>query len=105
IQQSINRTFGNKKSKYKDMAREALKKSRFDDFTLAGDTYESTLEDEKSIEKVVKFRSYIVNHWDYISDWRKRVDDPPKESRGIRAMEFHQRLVSFCMKMRGIEGS
>src|SRR5699024_11420209 len=67
IQQAVNRTFGYKKSKYKDMVREALEKSNFDDFTLAVDTYESTLEDEKSIEKVGKFRSYIVNHWDYIS--------------------------------------
>src|SRR5699024_9164277 len=77
----------------------------FDDITLAVDTYESTLEDEKSIEKVGKFRSYIVNHWDYISDWRKRVDDPPKESRGLGAMESHQRRVSFRMKKRGMHWS
>ena len=105
IQQAVNRTFGYKKSKYKDMVREALEKSNFDDFTLAVDTYESTLEDEKSIEKVGKFRSYIVNHWDYISDWRKRVDDPPKESRGLGAMESHQRRVSFRMKKRGMHWS
>src|SRR5699024_12862096 len=46
IQQAVNRTFGYKKSKYKDMVRESLEKSNFDDFTLAVDTYESTLEDE-----------------------------------------------------------
>src|SRR5699024_2480734 len=105
IQQDVNRTFGYKKSKYKDMVREALEKSSFDDFTLAVDTYESTLEDEKSNEKVVKFRSYLVNHWDYISDWRKRGDDPPKESRGLGAMESHQRRVSFRMKKRGMHWS
>src|SRR5699024_5053658 len=77
----------------------------FDDFTLAVDTYESTLEDEKSIEKVGKFRSYIVNHWDYISDWRKRDDDPPKESRGLGAMESHQSRYSFRMKKRGMHWS
>src|SRR5699024_6486959 len=53
----------------------------------------------------VKFRSYIVNHWDYISDWRKRVDDPPKESSGLGAMESHQRRVSFRMKKRGMHWS
>src|SRR5699024_527763 len=82
IQQAVNRNFGYKKSKYNYMVREALEIDNFDDFTLAVDNYECILEDEKSIEKVGKFRSYIVNHWVYISDWRKRVDDPPKESRG-----------------------
>src|SRR5699024_3588842 len=97
IQQAVNRAFGYKKSKYKDMVREGLEKSSFDDFTLSVETYESTHEDEKSIEKVAKCRSYIVNHWDYISGWRKRVDDPPEEPRALGAMESHQRLVSFRM--------
>src|SRR5699024_4314849 len=32
----------------------------------------------------------------------KRVDDPPKESRGLGAMESHQRRVSLRMKKRGM---
>src|SRR5699024_2697979 len=64
---------------------------------------ESTLEDEKTIEKVGKFRSYIVNHWGYISDWRKRVDDEPKEWRVLGAMKGHQSSVCFGMKKRGMQ--
>src|SRR5699024_2375952 len=44
IKQAVNRTFGCKKSKYKDMVREAFEMSSFDDFTLVLDTYKNTLE-------------------------------------------------------------
>ncbi len=105
IQQAINRTFGYKQSKWKDKIREALKESNLDRFTLVLDTYESRLEDKKSIEKVAKFRTYILNHWDYILDWRKRIDDAPKGARGLGAMESHQRRISFRMKKRGMHWS
>src|SRR5690625_2365231 len=85
--------------------RDALRDANLDDFTLVLDTYESRLEDEKSIEKVNKFRTYILNHWDYILDWRKRVDDAPKGARGLGAMESNQRRITFRMKRRGMHWS
>ena len=105
IQQAVNRTFGYKKSKWKDKIRETFKESNLDEFKLILDTYESILEDEKHIEKVGKFRTYILNHWDYITDWRVRIKNPPKDARGLGAMESNQRRISFRMKRRGMNWS
>ena len=105
IEQDINRTFGYKKSKWKDKIRKALQEDKLEDFKLILDTYESNLEDEKQIEKVGKFRTYILNHWDYISDWRERIDGAPKGARGLGAMESNQRRITFRMKKRGIHWS
>lgn len=105
IQQAINRTFGYKKNKWKDKVRKALKEHDLDDFVLILDTYESQLEDEKSIKKVDQFRTYILNHWDYILDWRKRINDAPKGARGLGAMESNQRRITFRMKKRGMHWS
>jgi len=69
IQQAINRTFGFKKNKWKNKVRKALKEFNLDNFMLILDTYECHLEDEKTIKKIDKFRTYILNHWDYILDW------------------------------------
>lgn len=85
--------------------RKALQEDKLEDFKLILDTYESNLEDEKQIEKVGKFRTYILNHWDYISDWRERIDDAPKGARGLGAMESNQRRITFRMKKRGIHWS
>jgi len=52
-----------------------------DEFRLLLDTYESTLEEEKELEKVDKFRKYILNHWGFIKDWRKRIDHSPRDAR------------------------
>src|SRR5690625_303367 len=103
IEQDINRTFGYKKNKWKEKIRKALKEHNLDDFKLILDTYESKLEDEKKIEKVGKFRTYILNHWDYITDWHERIDDPPEGARGLGVMESHQRRISFRMKKRSEE--
>jgi len=105
IEQDINRTFGYKKNKWKEKIRKALKEHNLDDFKLILDTYESKLEDEKKIEKVGKFRTYILNHWDYITDWHERIDDPPEGARGLGVMESHQRRISFRMKKRGMHWS
>lgn len=105
IQQDINRTFGYRKNEWKDKVREALKEHDLDKFTLILDTYESQLEMDKDIEKVTKFRTYILNHWDYISDWRNRVDSYPKDARGLGAMESNQRRITFRMKRRGMHWS
>ena len=105
IEQAINRTFGYKKSDWKDKIRKALETCNLDEFTLILDTFESTLEDEKKMKKVTEFRSYILNHWDYISDWRERIQDPPKGARGLGAMESNQRRITFRMKKRGMHWS
>lgn len=66
IAQALNRALGGGKREYKDAIRKALKEHNLDDFTLWLDTYESTLEEVKPLEKVKAFRSYIQNNWDRI---------------------------------------
>lgn len=105
IQQSVNRTFGYRKNEWKDKIRKALKEHDREQFTLILDTYESQLEHEKEIEKVNKFRTYIENHWDYVPDWRKRIDEYPEDARGLGAMESNQRRITFRMKRRGMHWS
>jgi len=105
IGQAINRTFGWKKNKYKDLVKKAIKNRDLCAFTLAMDTFESTLEDEKKIEKVNEFRKYIVGHWDRIFDWRDKVENAPEDARGLGAMESNQRQISFRMKRRGMHWS
>jgi hypothetical protein len=105
IGQAINRTFGWKKNTYKDLVRKAIKNHDLEAFSLALDTFESALEDEKKIKKVNDFRKYIVNHWDRIFDWRDKVENPPKDARGLGAMESNQRQISFRMKRRGMHWS
>jgi len=105
IAQALNRALGGGKSEYKDSIRKALKEHNLDDFTLWLDTYESTLDEQKQIEKVKAFRSYIQNNWSRIYDWREKVKDPPKDARSLGAMESNQRHVSFRMKKRGMHWS
>lgn len=69
------------------------------------DTYESTLEDEKRLEKLSRFQTYILNHWDVIQDWRKRASQVPDGARGLGAMESNQRHISYRMKRRGMHWS
>jgi hypothetical protein len=69
------------------------------------DTYESTLEDPKKLEKVKDFRTYIQHNWDRIFDWREKVGNPPNDARGSGAMESNQRHISFRMKKRGMHWS
>src|SRR5690625_504796 len=97
--------FGYQKSEVKDKIRKALKAYDLDDFKLILDTYESTLEDDKDREKVNKFRTYILGHWDYVQDWRKRIPNPPKDARSLGGMESNQRKISFRMKKRGMHWS
>ena len=105
IEQDINKTFGYKKCEWKDKIREALKEHDLDKFKLILDTYESGLEEDKAIEKVNRFRTYILNHWDYIPDWRERIDRYPEDARGLGAMESNQRRITFRMKKRGMHWS
>jgi len=63
------------------------------------------LEDEKRIVKVGKFRTYILNHWDYITDWHERIDEPAERASCLGVMESRQRHVSFRMKKRGMHWS
>src|SRR5690625_25959 len=105
IQQSINRTFGYRKSKWKRKVRRALKDHDKDQLTVILDTYESQLEDEAHIEKLNEFKGYIFNHWDYIPDWRTRIKHSPSDARGLGAMESNQRRITFRMKKRGMHWS
>lgn len=105
IAQALNRALGSEKSKYKNQIRKALKQHDWDQFTLWLDTYESTLEDEKEIEKINEFRTYISHNWDRIFDWREKVENPPEDARGLGAMESNQRRISFRMKRRGMHWS
>ena len=103
--QGLNRALGAAKSEYKDEIRKALKEHDLDHFNLWLDTYESTLEDAKKIDKVREFRSNILNHWDRIIDWRECVDNPPENARSLGAMESNQRHITYRMKKRGMHWS
>lgn len=105
IGQALNRTFGWKKNKYKQTVKKAIKSYNMEEFKLWLDTYESTLEDEKKIEKVNEFRTYILNHWEFVRDWRERIDHSPEDARRLGAMESNQRHISFRMKKRGMHWS
>jgi len=103
--QALNRALGAGQSEYKDGIRKALKEHDLDDFTTWVDTYQSTLDDSKKIEKVEEFRSYIGRNWDRIIDWRKCLENPPEDARSLGAMESNQRHVSYRMKKRGMHWS
>lgn len=87
IYQSLNRALGARKSEYKDGIRKALKTRNKSAFKRWLDTYESTLDDQEDIKKVNKFRSYILENWERIFDWREFVEQPPKDARSLGAME------------------
>lgn len=103
--QGLNRALGAGQSEYKDGIRKALKEHDLDNFTLWLDTYESTLDDLKKIEKVRDFRTYIERNWDRIIDWRECLETPPEGARSLGAMESNQRHVSYRMKKRGMHWS
>ncbi|WP_088049371.1 ISLre2 family transposase [Virgibacillus dakarensis] len=105
ISQGFNRAFGSAGNAYKDAGRKALKEHDLEGFKLQLDTYESTLEDDKQMEKINVFRSYILNNWERIYDWRDIVTDSPRDARKLGAMESNQRHVSFRMKKRGMHWS
>lgn len=105
VYQGLNRALGTAKSEYKDGIRKALKEHHWDDFTLWLDSYESTLDDSKKIEKVSKFRTYIERNWERIIDWREYLENPPVDARSLGAMESNQRHVSYRMKKRGMHWS
>ena len=105
IEQAINRTFGYKKTEWKDKIRKALENINLEDFKLIVDTYESTQNDEKKIKSISDFRTYILNHWEYIQDWRERAESPPCDARGLGAMESNQRRITYRMKKRGMHWS
>ncbi|WP_373895563.1 ISLre2 family transposase [Virgibacillus natechei] len=105
VSQGLNRSLGAKQSEYKDGIRKALKEHDWVNFTLWLDTYESTLDDTKKIEKVGDFRSYIGRNWGRIIDWRECLENPPEDARSLGAMESNQRHVSYRMKKRGMHWS
>lgn len=105
VAQSVNRTFGSAEKTYKKAVRKALKEHDLDALKLQIDTYESILEEEKQIEKIKQFRSYILRNWDRIYDWRETVTDCPEDARKLGSMESNQRHVSFRMKKRGMHWS
>lgn len=105
VKQAVNRTLGYQDSDYKRGIKKALKEHNKDDFTRWLDTYESTLEDAKKIERVKQFRTYITNHWDRIFDWREAIEHPPGDARSLGAMESNQRRISYRMKKRGMHWS
>lgn len=105
ITQGLNRTFGMQDKLFKPEVREAIQKKDLKQFELWLTTYESTLELDKEIEKVKRFRTYITRNWDRIFDWRDLVEDAPTDARGLGAMESNQRRITFRMKKRGMRWS
>lgn len=66
------------------------------------DTYESTLDGDKQIEKANSFHTYIKGNWNRIFDWREKIDNCPEDAWGMGAKESNQRHISFRMKKRGM---
>src|SRR5699024_9656533 len=60
--QGLNQALGAKQSDYNSELRKASENHEFEHVNLWPDTSESTLEDSKIIEKVGKFRMYILNN-------------------------------------------
>lgn len=105
VAQGLNRTFGVRRNTYKDGVQKALKEHHLDDFIRWMDSYESTLDDEQRMKKVQEYRTYITGNWDRIIDWRECVQSPPKDARGLGAMEPNQRHITYRMKKRGMHWS
>ena len=105
IFQGLNRAFGVKTTIFKQQVKQALKTHDLDRLTIWLDTYESTLDETSEVEKLTTFRTYVVRNWDRIFDWRKKVEQAPKDARGLGAMESNQRRISFRMKKRGMHWS
>lgn len=105
IKQAINRAFGWNKSEFKNNIQSAITNKDKDTFVLWTDTFESTLEKQKEIKKLSVFRTYILNHWDRIFDWRKIIKNAPKDARSLGCIESRQRYISFRMKKRGMHWS
>lgn len=105
VSQALNRALGGGKSEFKDGIKKALKEHNQNQFKLWVDTFESTLEEQKSVEKLEAFRKYITHNWERIFDWREKVENPPEDARSLGAMESNQRHVSFRMKKRGMHWS
>lgn len=103
--QGLNRALGARQSDYKSELRKALENHNLEHFNLWLDTYERTLEDSKKIEKVGAFRTYILNNWNRILNWKKRIDSPPEDARNLGATESNQRRVTYRMKKRGMHWS
>src|SRR5699024_8463258 len=105
IKQSINRAFGWKMNEFKGNIQWAITEGDKDKLHLWVDTFESTVEDEQESKRVSDLRTYIVNHWERIFDWRNNGEDAPKDARSLGCIESRQRHISFRMKRRGMHGS
>lgn len=103
--QGLNRAFGVHTNIFKRQVNKAIKTHDLDELTIWLDTYESTLDETKAVEKLTTFRTYLFGNWDRIFDWREKVEQVPKDARGLGAMESHQRHISFRMKKRGMHWS
>src|SRR5699024_2016797 len=57
------------------------------------------------IKRGSDFRTYIVNHWERIFDWRNIVEDAPHDARSLGCSESRQRHISFRMKRRSMQCS
>ncbi|RYL92761.1 ISLre2 family transposase [Sporolactobacillus sp. THM7-4] len=66
------------------------------------DTCESQLDDDQRVKEVEAAKSYLLNHWDRLFDWREIVKDKPEHAGKLGAMESHPRHLTFRMKKRGM---
>ena len=105
IFQGLNRAFGAQTNVFKQKVNQALKTHDLDELMIWLDTYESTLDETPAVEKLTTFRTYVLRNWDRIFDWREKVEQVPKDARGLGAMESNQRHISFRMKKRGMHWS
>lgn len=104
VSQAITRTL-RIETDWKQKVQKAVKEKNKDQLILYLDTIESQLVEEKDIERLQGLRTYLLNQWDRIFDWREQVPEVPEGARGLGSMESHQRRISFRMKKRGMHWS
>lgn len=85
--------------------RKAVKEKDLDNLKLYLDTVESQLDETKEMKRIQDLRTYLINQWERIFDWREIVTNAPEGARGLGAMESRQRHISFRMKKRGMHWS
>ena len=105
ISQALRKGCGQEKGEWIPPLRLALQKKEKESFIVHLDTYESRLDESRDREKVAQFRSYILNNWERIFDWRTVVPTLPSDARGLGAMESRNRTITFRMKKRGMHWS
>lgn len=104
VSQAITRALRGE-TDWREKVQKAVREKDKEQLILYLDTIESQLVEEKEIDRLQGLRTYLLNQWERIFDWREQVPEVPEGARGLGSMESHQRRISFRMKKRGMHWS